>query len=196
MRSYQRFLFPAGVALIVLLGRSASAEQPPAQDVNIVSPLTSNGSVPVEATVKGIVKTRANPALTHVGALASDVVTLSQFMLADGTCSPVSEIRSDGTYSTLTAVPAGKALVLTDVAWTGTGTAGEDVTFSVTADFSTVGGLALFKASDKYDSNGNATRTTSMTTGIAFGPGVSVCFRAFGGNSAQAYAHGYYVDVP
>jgi len=199
MRNYSRLILPAAGAVILFLGpdlRWASAQPPSAaQDVNVVSPLTNNGSVPVEATIKGIVKTRANPALTHVGALASDVVTLSLDFLG-----ALSEIHSDGSSSTFTAPPAGKALVITDLEWQAFGgTPGDHITFALYVKSSSGVSLRVYMDLDRFDDNGEVSRSRTMTTGIAFGPGTSPVL-GFGGVpttvSVTALAHGYYLDTP
>jgi len=176
-----------------------------AQDVNIVSPLTNNGSVPVEATIKGLVKTRANPALTHVGALASDVVTL----IARGLTS-VNEVHDDGSISTLTVIPSGKALVITDLAWTASGNPGDPAFVQViVGNITTYRATLVYQDSGKYDDNGNISLKASMTTGITFGPGTVPVFNTtttmaigpsdstiYGLGSGQVIAQGYYLDTP
>ena len=190
MRNDLRFVLTAAglvtlfAATDILPVRSAGAAPPPStQSVQIVNPLTANGSVPVEATVKGVVRTLTNPALTHVGVLAGEIVTIHADDIA------VYEIRSDGTFSLFTAVPAGKALILTDIDWKGYGTPGTTATFTLQMGQS---GVVVCQDSDKYDENGVASRHLSMTAGIAFGPGTTPVFTA----TNVTLAHGYYVDLP
>ena len=193
----KRFVFPA--AMVAVFATSATswaadaASPSTVQDVNIVSPLTSNGSVPVEATIKGIVKTRANPALTHLGAVASDIVTL--VAVPGGS---VYEIRSDGSSSALSSgitIPSGRALVLTDVQWTAaSGTPGQQVYFQIRLTAPDPGALSnqVFLMNDTLDADGFLTRTPNMT--IAVGPGVRL--ELITSAQTAAYVHGYYLDTP
>jgi hypothetical protein len=134
---------------------------------------------------------RVNSALTHVGVLAGDVVTL----YAEGPAgvSPMTETHSDGSTSTFTTVPAGKALVITDVECVGAGNAGDVAGFQI-ALYGQGGGVVVFDVRDKLDTNGFASRMTSMTTGITVGPGVALSLFVDGGGHMRA--HGYYVDAP
>jgi hypothetical protein len=204
MLNYTRIVLPAAAAVTLFLGpdlvhlRSAGAAPPPTpQDVNIVSPLTTNGSVPVEATVRGVVRTRANPALTHVGVLASDVVTFNvDYLLRPN---EIREVHSDTSVTVSfgsISVPAGKALVITDVQWSGSGgTPGEVNSFQIFVyPASSPVGEEVFRMSDTYDGNGVLTRTPNMTTGITAGPGVRIAFSML--TPTTAFIHGYYVDAP
>jgi hypothetical protein len=161
--------------------------------VNIVGPLDSSGAVQTVSQIKGIVNVRPNPGLTHVGALASDTVTLLTSYLTSGA---IWEIHSDGTHSTLTTVPSGKALVITDLQWYESAPAG--TAFGVLLSITPAGGsgeVAVFYDVGQAGANGDVTKGNAyITTGIAFGPGTRLGIRI--GESGVAFAHGYYVAVP
>jgi hypothetical protein len=151
--------------------------------------VTNTPSVQIVNPETAPVPVRVNSALTHVGVLASDVVTLRFIagLLA------ITEIRSDGSTSTFTTVPAGKALVITDVDCSAIGDAGDITSCSI--GFHGPDGLVeVLVARDKLDTNGFASRLTSMTTGITFGPGVTPYLSINPGG--RIYAHGYFVDAP
>ena len=104
----------------------------------------------------------------------------------------LTEIRADGSTSTFTTVPVGKALVITDVQCVWVGLPGDAVACGLCLWQPNGGNFVdLFEVDDRLDTNGSASRATSMTTGITFGPGLQLAFIGY-----LVYAHGYYVDAP
>jgi hypothetical protein len=146
MTRFKNHLIAAAVLSVLaivgtIMNSHQAAAQPPGPPgglaVNVVQsiPLQVTGSTAITGTANvnvtnpatAPVPTSAQPGgpLTNLGRLASELVVLQLTSSPSPTCQEWFRVFPDGTFQCFTSVPAGLALVVTDLEWDGLGTAGD-----------------------------------------------------------------------
>jgi hypothetical protein len=128
-------------------------------------------------------------AATHMGVAPAKHLVLQYYQ------NKLYKITPLGKRTEFGVVPAGNALVITDINWEIYGSANKSYYLDVSIIKSTVTAM-VFRGSVKTDGSGDAVFQQSFTSGLVVGPGFTVFALCWGATTTSLYLQGYLTPYP